>query len=163
SPWPAISVSPVSCTWVTTSEGSSSTSLASAADSFTSSLRSAGATARLMTGCWRTMLTKGFSGRSEERRVGKECNPRCSAASRRRHTRFSRDWSSDVCSSDLLALAGDQRFAGFLHMGDDKRGILLDELGQCGGQLHLVLAFGRGHGEAHDWLLANDVDKRLLR
>src|SRR5690606_18456231 len=26
-------------------------------------------------------------------------------ASRRRHTRFSRDWSSDVCSSDLGALA----------------------------------------------------------
>src|SRR5690606_41059632 len=25
--------------------------------------------------------------------------------SRRRHTRFSRDWSSDVCSSDLGALA----------------------------------------------------------
>src|SRR5690606_40885420 len=25
--------------------------------------------------------------------------------SRRRHTRFSRDWSSDVCSSDLNALA----------------------------------------------------------
>src|SRR5690606_40238672 len=25
-------------------------------------------------------------------------------ASRRRHTRFSRDWSSDVCSSDLLSL-----------------------------------------------------------
>src|SRR5690606_40653587 len=24
--------------------------------------------------------------------------------SRRRHTRFSRDWSSDVCSSDLLSL-----------------------------------------------------------
>src|SRR5690606_40809980 len=24
--------------------------------------------------------------------------------SRRRHTRFSRDWSSDVCSSDLLTL-----------------------------------------------------------
>src|SRR5690606_39699693 len=24
---------------------------------------------------------------------------------RRRHTRFSRDWSSDVCSSDLIALA----------------------------------------------------------
>src|SRR5690606_40764441 len=27
-------------------------------------------------------------------------------SSRRRHTRFSRDWSSDVCSSDLL-LTGD--------------------------------------------------------
>src|SRR5207302_5674999 len=26
-------------------------------------------------------------------------------SSRRRHTRFSRDWSSDVCSSDLTALA----------------------------------------------------------
>src|SRR5690606_41059966 len=26
-------------------------------------------------------------------------------ASRRRHTRFSRDWSSDVCSSDLVATA----------------------------------------------------------
>src|SRR5690606_40603202 len=31
--------------------------------------------------------------------------------SRRRHTRFSRDWSSDVCSSDLL----DPQF-GFLHV-----------------------------------------------
>src|SRR5436309_11356035 len=27
-------------------------------------------------------------------------------SSRRRHTRFSRDWSSDVCSSDLAAVAG---------------------------------------------------------
>src|SRR5690606_40803628 len=26
-------------------------------------------------------------------------------SSRRRHTRFSRDWSSDVCSSDLLPFA----------------------------------------------------------
>src|SRR5690606_40595332 len=27
-------------------------------------------------------------------------------SSRRRHTRFSRDWSSDVCSSDLSVAAG---------------------------------------------------------
>src|SRR5690606_40965409 len=27
-------------------------------------------------------------------------------ASRRRHTRFARDWSSDVCSSDLTATGG---------------------------------------------------------
>src|SRR5690606_39683933 len=27
-------------------------------------------------------------------------------SSRRRHTRFSRDWSSDVCSSDLIQHAG---------------------------------------------------------
>src|SRR5690606_40065644 len=33
-------------------------------------------------------------------------------SSRRRHTRFSRDWSSDVCSSDLFAVAD----AGFLEI-----------------------------------------------
>src|SRR5690606_40303007 len=33
-------------------------------------------------------------------------------SSRRRHTRFSRDWSSDVCSSDLLLA---------LDPGDDRR------------------------------------------
>src|SRR5690606_40197378 len=31
-------------------------------------------------------------------------------SSRRRHTRFSRDWSSDVCSSDLFNLPTDQLF-----------------------------------------------------
>src|SRR6266511_5403460 len=30
-------------------------------------------------------------------------------SSRRRHTRFSRDWSSDVCSSDLLLLVRGRR------------------------------------------------------
>src|SRR5690606_40422918 len=30
-------------------------------------------------------------------------------SSRRRHTRFSRDWSSDVCSSDLSQLMGIRR------------------------------------------------------
>src|SRR5260221_239775 len=34
----------------------------------------------------------GRAGRSEERRVGKECRSRC-------------DWSSDVCSSDLTTFA----------------------------------------------------------
>src|SRR5476649_2483486 len=42
-----------------------------------------------------------LSSRSEERRVGKECRSRC-------------DWSSDVCSSDLLH-AG----RGHLARGDD--------------------------------------------
>src|SRR5262245_10782595 len=42
-------------------------------------------------------------GRSEERRVGKECSPtgQVYVSSRRRHTRCLSDWSSDVCSSDL--------------------------------------------------------------
>src|SRR5690625_2282837 len=39
--------------------------------------------------------------RSEERRVGKEWRARGGHGSRRRHTRWPRDWSSDVCSSDL--------------------------------------------------------------
>src|SRR5690606_40445268 len=31
----------------------------------------------------------------------------CFFSSRRRHTRFSRDWSSDVCSSDLIQAASE--------------------------------------------------------
>src|SRR5688572_8572755 len=46
-------------------------------------------------------------GRSEERRVGKGDNVRGGrdASSRRRHTSFDCDWSSDVCSSDLVSRA----------------------------------------------------------
>src|SRR5690606_39688109 len=46
--------------------------------------------------------------------------------SRRRHTRFSRDWSSDVCSSDLLDadlldyLRRDSYFAGLRQDYDDR-------------------------------------------
>src|SRR5690606_41057917 len=32
-------------------------------------------------------------------------------SSRRRHTRFSRDWSSDVCSSDLFLPPGSLRYS----------------------------------------------------
>src|SRR5690606_39346773 len=34
-------------------------------------------------------------------------------SSRRRHTRFSRDWSSDVCSSDLFVVLG-KRIEGYV-------------------------------------------------
>src|SRR5690606_39495142 len=37
---------------------------------------------------------------------------------RRRHTRFSRDWSSDVCSSDLLISEGCRRI---MHVTGDLR------------------------------------------
>src|SRR5690625_277415 len=44
-----------------------------------------------------TQMTERFSApRSEERRVGTEWRGR-------RHTRWPRDWSSDVCSSDLMS------------------------------------------------------------
>src|SRR5690606_39517710 len=38
-------------------------------------------------------------------------------SSRRRHTRFSRDWSSDVCSSDLLIEKALERFSGSSYSG----------------------------------------------
>src|SRR6266478_7123861 len=37
-------------------------------------------------------------------------------SSRRRHTRFDCDWSSDVCSSDLDAVAGDEEGAGVVRL-----------------------------------------------
>src|SRR5690606_39998286 len=41
-------------------------------------------------------------------------------SSRRRHTRFSRDWSSDVCSSDLYVQNGTQYDGTFLGKADPK-------------------------------------------
>src|SRR5690606_41059316 len=52
----------------------------------------------------------------------------------RRHTRFSRDWSSDVCSSDLaqlllqlavLARTMHESAEAFLQLGDEAHGLLL--------------------------------------
>src|SRR5690606_40618969 len=83
-------------------------------------------------------------------------------SSRRRHTRFSRDWSSDVCSSDL----GDQReggeayglvtgdvfdaetratralFAGDRDMKTDDEGVSLLPSASCGGCRHLAAVPG---------------------
>src|SRR5699024_959699 len=53
--------------------------------------------------------------RSEERRVGRESVVwgRKQFSSRRRHTRSKRDWSSDVCSSDLAVDGIDPTDLGF--------------------------------------------------
>src|SRR3712207_9401081 len=42
-------------------------------------------------------------------------------SSRRRHTRYWRDWSSDVCSSDLGAQCGGRLLGGRLGAGDRRR------------------------------------------
>src|SRR6266700_1214190 len=46
-------------------------------------------------------------------------------SSRRRHTRFSRDWSSDVCSSDLEhGIVQGRRSAGLQHRLQGRHGLL---------------------------------------
>src|SRR5690606_39739298 len=47
-------------------------------------------------------------------------------SSRRRHTRFSRDWSSDVCSSDLIEKPGD--LAGMLTDLQRHQVLFVDEI-----------------------------------
>src|SRR5690606_40053288 len=53
-------------------------------------------------------------------------------SSRRRHTRFSRDWSSDVCSSDLLAASRNYDLEFFFTASDttDRGNPLAFEIGQ---------------------------------
>src|SRR3989337_4047317 len=55
-------------------------------------------------------------------------------SSRRRHTRCYRDWSSDVCSSDLGS-------------DDEARDHVANELREHGGRLEIGRASGRERGE----------------
>src|SRR5690606_39550792 len=48
-------------------------------------------------------------------------------SSRRRHTRFSRDWSSDVCSSDLRTVGGE--------LTEERLGALANSLGDDGARI----------------------------
>src|SRR5207247_5629368 len=67
--------------------------------------------------------------------------------SRRRHTRSTRDWSSDVCSSDLYQLSfvspGDVHCEGTLqgHEADFAQ-ITAQSLGFIGGQVNVSIASG---------------------
>src|SRR6266478_8373736 len=70
-------------------------------------------------------------------------------SSRRRHTRFDCDWSSDVCSSDLLGSYGVVGFAGggplgwlAERLGLEPRGIGVTLADEIGVELDLVV----GHG-----------------
>src|SRR2546422_6245383 len=61
-------------------------------------------------------------------------------SSRRRHTRCSRDWSSDVCSSDLASVAGGGRSRRRLVDPEGAAELAADALGLC----------PRGVGPQHD-------------
>src|SRR5206468_4923243 len=58
-------------------------------------------------------------------------------SSRRRHTRSDRDWSSDVCSSDLAAAGLEVLVEDVGRVGEQVRPHVLDDLGP--GQLGEVL------------------------
>src|SRR5690606_40292394 len=81
-------------------------------------------------------------------------------ASRRRHTRFSRDWSSDVCSSDLFRrVVAWQKFLAFLGRATIFAGILWWPLFAVGavilGVSKIIDNMEIGHNVLHgqwDWL-----------
>src|SRR5205809_170602 len=84
-------------------------------------------------------------------------------SSRRRHTRCSRDWSSDVCSSDLFAVAGNYWFK---HLSDGKFKPV--KVGAIGGRIgagkfiesskhpQIVIAPGDGSGPLRWYECAGD-------
>src|SRR5690606_40656066 len=89
-------------------------------------------------------------------------------SSRRRHTRFSRDWSSDVCSSDLLAvlntadqlresLAGAAEIAE--QIGGTKLGRLGSMLGDTSALRGLVASLGRGEAAL---IGISDIDRKSV-
>src|SRR5690606_16051939 len=78
-------------------------------------------------------------------------------SSRRRHTRFSRDWSSDVCSSDLylqpivrLADGGVLGYEALLRLRHASRGLLLPAD-------FLAVAEDTGNVEQIDWQIFEQV------
>src|SRR5690606_40710227 len=72
-------------------------------------------------------------------------------SSRRRHTRFSRDWSSDVCSSDLLHGEAALRSPGApVGSDDDGVGEEREELHPVGARLVGPEQLGRGDDRDDD-------------
>src|SRR5438445_12358452 len=77
-------------------------------------------------------------------------------SSRRRHTRYWRDWSSDVCSSDLAVLVGKPRVQGKGPRPYALTGTRI-ELGLQGQEIRLVKALGDGLATGADWRLTADT------
>src|SRR5205809_7278860 len=76
-------------------------------------------------------------------------------SSRRRHTRCSRDWSSDVCSSDLTASPRASYFrlvAPGLRYGVSARGLAVDTVGGSGEEFPAFTTF---------WMLRRSEERRV--
>src|SRR5207302_2179150 len=78
-------------------------------------------------------------------------------SSRRRHTRFSRDWSSDVCSSDLRQFA--ERGGGFAGLRGAALGELAAEAGVLGG-VEQGVDLGLGETGAHVRIVSQGLAER---
>src|SRR6266478_1024670 len=65
-------------------------------------------------------------------------------SSRRRHTRFDCDWSSDVCSSDLQGAAGPRRFGENLAAARALRGLSQKELASFCGLSQVQISYLEG-------------------
>src|SRR5256884_3602908 len=77
----------------------------------------------------------------------------CFVSSRRRHTRCSRDWSSDVCSSDLFSMRARTRF------GDAKQKALALLAGKPHGQKAQIMSLG-GQLEVRTAAITDDAPLR---
>src|SRR5690606_39611635 len=67
-------------------------------------------------------------------------------SSRRRHTRFSRDWSSDVCSSDLTDVF---QIRATIY-GDEGDAVFFPVVQRCGDTEHAWIAIPADGQDPHD-------------
>src|SRR3989442_6725992 len=80
-------------------------------------------------------------------------------SSRRRHTRCGRDWSSDVCSSDLLDQITKQRSASPQPRASDLRSAVPDNSSIDPGPLNAVLSM---NGEVRDGVYRAAIGRKTI-
>src|SRR5206468_7923464 len=83
-------------------------------------------------------------------------------SSRRRHTRSDRDWSSDVCSSDLALLAGTRFRGDFEQRLKDVLGALKKEPGAILfiDEIHTVVGAGATSGRSEERRVGKECRSR---
>src|SRR2546422_7065021 len=82
-------------------------------------------------------------------------------SSRRRHRRCSRDWSSDVCSSDLEGVAAEQDRATFRIIGNDALLAVARALPRAPAELRGIAALPPSLATRHGPALLDGVQRAL--